>query len=290
MCDPCSAILARLDPADRVRLAAGAKKAQRIESSFQRKLTREFKAHEEALARALLDGKPPPELPADLVLLLLQNAHDAMAAGFEPAPKSPPASAKLGALPPMKIPSNPGQLRIWWDKVRKKKAPPRIQKLAEEIKAAYIAKVQEIWTKAGEAFREGKVWTQDDARAEMKAATRVGAKRGNMIVATETTRYFNQARKAFYDEVPSVTHYLFIATRDKATTPWCNSRRGLIFEKGSELLRRNTPPCHYNCRSEIVPLNRFNPRHKAMIADSSIAAKNNKMVPLLPGWNKKELE
>jgi SPP1 gp7 family putative phage head morphogenesis protein len=290
MCDPCSAILARLDPADRVRLAAGAKKAQRIESSFQRKLTREFEAHEEALARALLDGKPPPELPADLVLLLLQNAHDAMAAGFEPAPKSPPASAKLGALPPMKIPSNPGQLRIWWDKVRKKKAPPRIQKLAEEIKAAYIAKVQEIWTKAGEAFREGKVWTQDDARAEMKAATRVGAKRGNMIVATETTRYFNQARQAFYDEVPSVTHYLFIAIRDHRTTKWCKSRNGLVFEKGSELFKRNRPPTHYNCRSEIVPLNKYNNRHKAMIADKSIQAKNNKMEPLLPGWNKKELE
>jgi SPP1 gp7 family putative phage head morphogenesis protein len=124
----------------------------------------------------------------------------------------------------------------------------------------------------------------------MKAATRVGAKRGNMIVATETTRYFNQARQAFYDEVPSVTHYLFIAIRDHRTTKWCKSRNGLVFEKGTELFKRNRPPTHYNCRSEIVPLNRFNPRHKAMIDDKSIQAKNNKMEPLLPGWNKKELE
>ncbi len=43
--------------------------------------------------------------------------------------------------------------------------------------------------------------------------------------------------------------------------------------------------CHWNCRSELLPLSRLNPAHRRLLEDQSLRAENKKLVPLPPGWN-----
>ncbi len=278
-----------LSPRDQARLRAGAKAAQQVERRFTLRISDTFRELEEQTIQALLRGEPPPA-DFDFETLLLENSFAAMLAAFETQPRVPSrfATPTTGKGPGFKIPSNPRELRIWWDKVRKGKAPRRIQSLATRIKAAYLQKVQELWVEHGEAFRRGDEWTQAKVRTEVKRAVAVGKQRGNMIVATETTCYYNQARRSYYDQQPTVTHYLYVAVRDKRTTKWCKprvGRDGIVYTKDSEFLKRETPPTHYNCRSELLPLSPFNPNHKKLIEDKSRRRENRSPAPLLPGWN-----
>lgn len=43
--------------------------------------------------------------------------------------------------------------------------------------------------------------------------------------------------------------------------------------------------CHWNCRSEILPLTRQNPRHLKLIEDPARQRRNHKCKPLPPEWN-----
>jgi uncharacterized protein with gpF-like domain len=106
-----------------------------------------------------------------------------------------------------------------------------------------------------------------------------------MIVATETTRYYNDVRHEIYSQSEDINHFLFMSIRDFRTTEWCKTRNGLVYKKEDPLYLREKPPCHWNCRSEMVPLTDVNPRHEKMINDPSIARRNNKCKPLPPGWN-----
>jgi SPP1 gp7 family putative phage head morphogenesis protein len=284
MCGSCEALLARLDPEDVARLRRGAKAAARVESKALAAVNEAFVALENQAVAALMEGREPPD--PDFTGMLLEMAYNAMAAGFDTKPRLPAQTARLAAKnAPVKMPSNPAELRKWWDLVRWGKAPARIQVLAKKIKRAYLDTVQSLWVRAGEAFRSGAVWDQTEVRQVLQQATRVGQKRARTIVATETTRYFNKARRSYFDQQPTVTHYLFVAIRDKRTTRWCQTRQGLVYEKGSELLKRETPPVHWNCRSEILPLSPFNPRHRALIQDATLRREARSPEPLPKGWN-----
>jgi SPP1 gp7 family putative phage head morphogenesis protein len=276
----------RLASEDVARLRAGAKAAQRVENRYATEIDDVLDRVGRSLVDALASGAPVPDF--DLTELLLRNARDAMAAAFETQPKVPARMAekpRSGKGPSIKIPSNPSELRKWWDATRKGKAPARIQSLAKRIKQAYLHKVQELWTRYGEEFRRGDTFTQDAVRGQMQRAVDVARKRGRTIVATETTRYYNQARRSFYDEQNTITHYLFVSIRDKRTTKWCKTRDGIVYTKGTEILEKETPPTHYQCRSEILPLSPFNPNHKKLIDDPSLRRENRRPAPLLPGWN-----
>jgi len=280
-----------LAPADRALLRRGAKAAARVERASTAAINAAFDALEEQALRALEEGREPPE--PDLEDLLLRNAYDAIKAAIETQPRLPAQMAsepppRTGKGPSIKIPTNPRRLREWWDQVRKGRAPARIQALANRIKAAYIHKVQTLWQEYGEAFRAGQAWSQDETKARVRRAVAVGRNRGRTIVATETTRYYNQARRGFYDGQDSVTHYLYVAVRDSATTKWCKpgvGRDGIVYTKGSAILEKETPPTHYQCRSEILPLSPFNPNHKKFIDDPTRRRENRSPAKLLPGWN-----
>jgi SPP1 gp7 family putative phage head morphogenesis protein len=171
--------------------------------------------------------------------------------------------------------------------------PRRAVTQGKDLKKRYLDAVQKAWRKHSEDFREGGETTQEEVKREIRKAAKMTSSRAQTIVRTETTRYYNQARRAYYDGSPDVTHYLFMAVRDKATTIWCTSntvngkrgRHGLVYSKDDPLLKKETPPCHYNCRSELLPLNRFNPSHQRLINDKSLARRNHQCAPLLPGWN-----
>ena len=242
-----------------------------------------------------MQGRQAP-LDPDFVTPLMQLVFDAMLAGFSTEPKIPRDTTKLAAGPKApRIPRNPAELQAWWDYYRsfqnlKKKAPQRILVLANKIRTAYVRKVQSIWQSTSTDFQEGKIWDQVPVRAAVQDALRVAESRAQMIVRTETTRYYNQARINYYDQLPAVTHYIFVSIRDKATTPWCRpypqGRNGLVYKKGSDLFKKNSPPCHWNCRSEILPLTpQFDKRDKQLVDDKSRAAENNHPTPLPPGWN-----
>ena len=179
------------------------------------------------------------------------------------------------------------------------KLPAHAEVKGRKVQSLFVQKLQELWKQNTRDFVDGNArkkngkWNPDafdkeKARRAIQAATKKSASQARTIVETETTRYYNDARREFYDEIETVEGYLFAIVRDSATTKWCLSRGtkgGLVFFKGSALLEKNTPPCHWNCRSELLPLSRLNPTHLKLLLDEDRWAKNNKLVPLPPGWN-----
>lgn len=193
---------------------------------------------------------------------------------------------KMANVPKGFIPKSLKDLRIKWDEWKKKgKMTPRQKVLAENLKKEYIKRVQSVWEKKAEDFREGREFTQEKVSDALKQAAAVPKARAQTIAATETTRYYNQARIERYGSSPDFTHFLFLALRDHRTTSWCKDRHGLVYEKGSSLLEDETPPIHWNCRSEVVALSPLNPKHKTMIDDRSKMRINKSCTPLPTGWN-----
>jgi SPP1 gp7 family putative phage head morphogenesis protein len=279
-------ILTRLPKYDVVRLMRCAKAAQKVEHRGFKKVDEILEELEQQCVDAIMQGKQePPDV--NFLPMLLETVYQAMQAGLDTEPRLPPNTIKMAAMPVkrVKLPSNPKELRLWWDLVRHVHPPKNLQVLAKKIKTAYIRKANSIWSQVSSDFREGKVWNQEIVKEKIKTIFAVPRARARVIVATETTRYYNQVRINYYDKVDVVTHYLFIAIRDHRTTPWCKTRQGLVYEKKSDLFRKEKPPTHYNCRSEITPLSPFNPEHKKLINDKSIQRENRKPVPLMKGWN-----
>lgn len=80
------------------------------------------------------------------------------------------------------------------------------------------------------------------------------------VIRTKTTEIYNDARKSFWDSDPIakqvIEAYQFSAILDDRTTDVCRDLDGHIFDKG-EFLDKITPPLHFNCRSLLVPVTRF---------------------------------
>lgn len=192
-----------------------------------------------------------------------------------------------------RMPKSFRDLQSMYDRYRRtKKLPPGLKKIATDIKRDYLKKTKEIWRTHSEAFREGDDATQENVLREIQEAAGGAESRAKTIVRTETTNYYNQTRRKIYDQSDAVTHYLFLAIRDQATTKWCTDkvvdgkrgRHGLVYKKGDPLTAQETPACHWNCRSEMVPLTPYNPRHLQLIEDEELQRRNNKCAPLPKGW------
>lgn len=185
-------------------------------------------------------------------------------------------------------PKPPKNIKDWfkaWDAFRKSgKVPRRVKVEAGKFKEMFLNKVQSVWNTRSEDFIEGDAFNQEKALNTFKKTAALPYSRSKTIVQTETTKYYNDARREFYDQSEDVTHYLFLAIRDHRTTKWCKDRHDLVYTKPSEVLDKETPPIHWNCRSEIVPLTPYNPKHKKLIENKSLRRENNKCEPLPPGW------
>jgi SPP1 gp7 family putative phage head morphogenesis protein len=203
-------------------------------------------------------------------------------------------SSKLTKRPPKAIlPGSLARIRELYDLYRKTgRLPKRIKDAAKRIKDQYLRKTQSAWRKYSYEYREGDVATQERVIQKIKDAANTAQARAKTIVRTETTNYYNQTRREIYDRSDAVTHYLFLAIRDQATTKWCTDRtvdgkrgrHGLVYRKDDPLTEKETPACHWNCRSEMVPLIPLNPRHKILIEDDKIQRRNNTCAPLPKGW------
>lgn len=275
-------------------LRRSAKAADRIERKWVDRLHHRFRDINSFVVAEFLDRGRVSErdLYERFVEFFMDQSLDTMGHSLEKAeeglPRLPSNQSRRmarGEPPQGKIPRSFRDLMRMWDLWRKKKkVPPRQREMAERVTKAYLNRVQSAWSRYGRAFREGALG-EDAVTRHIIKATDASFSRAKMITETETTYYYNEVRRKFYDETEAVTHYLFVPLRDAATTKWCNSRRMLVYKKGSRVLEKETPPIHWNCRSELLPLTPANPKHKKLIDDKSRWRENNSPHPLPPGWN-----
>lgn len=80
------------------------------------------------------------------------------------------------------------------------------------------------------------------------------------VIRTKATEMFNRARKSYWDNdelaKQIVEAYQFSAVLDDRTSEVCRFLDGKVFDKG-EFITRATPPLHFNCRSILVPVTKF---------------------------------
>lgn len=275
------------------RVLMSANKIDRLESHWNSKLRYLFKEFDKKVVDSLMaSGKVPEHL--DFVDFYFKHAMAVSEEAVKTAQAHPAKTSKAhlsSSPPPPKIPKSLGQLQDIWDdywywRRSHRKYPRRIKVLANRVRSAYLKKCQSVWEKYSRDFRTGKVADQKTALKIIQQASDGVYARGKMIVETETTNYYNRVRRATYDQSPDITHYLFLAIRDNATTKWCSTRHRLVYPKDDPLTDKETPAIHWNCRSEMVPLSKYNPRHEKIIADKRKARRANSPEPLPLGWRK----
>ncbi|TXH55076.1 MAG: DUF935 family protein [Desulfurellales bacterium] len=80
------------------------------------------------------------------------------------------------------------------------------------------------------------------------------------VIRTKSSEMYNRARKSFWDNdefaKQIVEAYQYSAILDDRTSDVCRELDGKIFEKG-EFTTQITPPLHFNCRSLLVPVTKF---------------------------------
>lgn len=99
-------------------------------------------------------------------------------------------------------------------------------------------------------------WTREEMIDELMAQLQVVSERDvNTAVRTATTEFFTDARLEVYHEADGAVEAVeFSAILDDRTTEECLDLDETIFELGDPNLSRATPPVHYNCRSNLVPI------------------------------------
>lgn len=296
-----------LDERDVRRIEDNARAAETIERRWKFKLHALFKQLTERTVAMIetFEGEVPSRQWFDLgnhvfkevADLFLQHELDTT---FIAARTGSPDFVRATSAP--KWPSDTARIRALWDRWRHTgKLPGRTAKQAAAVKVLYIRRIQTLWQKRGKEFitgspptlgfdEKGAYWNPDafdreSVKDAIEAEALVSRARASTIVETETTRYYNTTRLNIYNTMDNVIGYYFVCVRDHATTPWCLSRRHAVFMKGSALLGHNTPPCHWNCRSELLPLSKNNPAHRRLLDDMKLRAENRRFVPLPPGWN-----
>lgn len=268
------------------------KKTDRLEAMWRERYKKEIKkVTKEVLANAEKTGRLKLS-DVDFREIVLRHSIAIMEDGYKSAERMSPVSAKrLAIVKKGLVPKNLKDLRIMWDQWRKKGTiPPRQKEIAERLKEAYVKKLQTVWKRNARDFLSGNTMSKTEAIKAIQKGADVVESRAKMIVETETTHYYNSARRVVYDESPDVEYYLFVAIRDHATTKWCKDRHKLVYKKGDPLLDKETPPIHWNCRSELLPLTPLNPNHYKLILDKGMQRRNNRCEPLPKGWSGRSLK
>ena len=267
---------------DCVRLSGEAKRAKRVEEHYRRVFKEAIYSMAGKALTDLADGDFDPD-HYDFSPLIVNHAIDSMKAGLEKPRPVPYArlSAKKNPL---------SSIFEMWDRWRKGKLTNSQKRNAANIKRTFLHSVQEYWKKNSANFRRGDVYDMTGVKEGFVHAAKITTSRADMIVNTETTRYFNDSIVKIYDQADGVTHYLFVAIRDRRTTKWCTGynkggRDGLVYVKGDEVTRREQCPCHWNCRSQFLPLSPSNPIHLKLIQSAPRQRANNSPFPLPRGWN-----
>lgn len=164
-----------------------------------------------------------------------------------------------------------------WPVMRK-----RARRIVKALRRTYFQKLDKKFAEIGPQLQNGEK-TVEEVKKELRQAWKATKPRVETIFRTETTNYFNKIQVSFFDGDEDIIGFLFQANRDSATTSICQARHGLVYRPGTKLLKENTPACHYNCRSELIPLANI-PQNLTMLKDPSRDPSKRKVPPLPPGW------
>lgn len=250
-----------------------ANRAQEIEDQ---QVTRADTAISRALAEAaenLINGEEPktPDFEYVLMETYFKIAIEEAQEAEKDKPRVHLAQGKITS----------GALRKAWAEYRKKRKPGKRQAaIAKKMRDRYLNAVKKWWEKRSEDFREGKVYDQKAVKKALINEVKLPSSQAQTIVRTETTRYQNEVRTQIYEQSEDITHFLFMAIRDTRTTKWCKTRHGIVLKKGTKIYDTTRPPLHWNCRSELLPLDKDNPVHERIIADESRKPENRSLAPL----------
>ncbi len=273
-----------MSPDERKVISVQAAAASAVERRWRAQYNQVIREFDVFVFNPKFNGKPFDFRVVDFGPIIARQAYEVSAFG-ELEAKSVETFLRLAAPPPIKIPRKFSSLREMYDRFRRTGyLPPHQKNIAERLKRYYVERCHSVWKKHAQDFIAGKEFNQKVLQEILAKEGDMAKARAEQISNTETTNYYNASRKEVYDRSPDVTHYLFVAIRDRATTKWCRSRQGLVFTKGTALCDHNCPACHWNCRSEMLPLTPANPRHLYLIQNESLRAERNILVPLPPGW------
>lgn len=279
-----------LDSKTQYCLARSEDAAQKLENKYVRKFDEAFKEINDKAIKALEQGRQPDL--SDLEIIIGEMFFETYFKAIKIAQDESELDKKQ-RLASKLFPKGFATIQKWYDYFKKKKQlPPAQKKMYEGLKKEYLKKTRAAWDKYGEAYRTGKTASRVEAAEEIRKAAQTTVARSKTIARTETTNGYNATRKAYFDRSPEVTHYLFLAVRDLRTTSWCTpktiqglrGRHGLVYAKDDPLCAKETPACHWNCRSTFVPLTPFNPNHKRFIENKSIQRRTHQCYPLPKGW------
>lgn len=286
MTDVTTEITRMLGPQEAQHIIRLARNTENFEARWARRATLEVKkVADKVLAEVWMLGQPDLT-QVDFGNFVMSHWYDSMREGLVSSSRMPSVQVdRLASTPMAAIAKKLKELRRQWDEYRRTGRLPAIQgQDAEKLRQAFIAAIKKSWRENSDEFLSGITADNTEATRAIRKSFDVVTSRAKMIVATETTRYFNEARRSVYDQSEEVTHYLFLAIRDHRTTKWCKTRHGLVYAKGDPLLDSETPPVHWNCRSEMIPLTPHNAKHLRLIQDESRQRRRNSPEPLPAGW------
>jgi SPP1 gp7 family putative phage head morphogenesis protein len=190
---------------------------------------------------------------------------------------------KLAAPPDGDLPEGPRALdrvvnnRRYWQRIMR-----RARALTGRAKTQYLKRLQVQFKRILPLLEIGDMAPRE-IKAKLAEAWRAPRARAETIFRTETTRYFSKAQVEFFNDNNNIIGFLFDSVRDTSRTSICQTRHGLIYRPGTELLHKNTPACHYNCRSHLIPLV-DDPENQKMLADPKRDPTKVRVEPLPPGW------
>ena len=165
----------------------------------------------------------------------------------------------------------------YWPKVLK-----RNKLLTDKLRKAYLAKLRKKFQTVVPMLTQG-FMSVEDVKEKLQEEWQTSRARVETIFRTETTTYFTKTQIAYFKGDDAILGFIFDSIIDKARTPICKSRHGLVYRPDSPLLQKNQPPCHFNCRSHLIPLANT-PANRKMLEDPQRDPTIRKVIPLPPGW------
>lgn len=220
----------------------------------------------------------------DLTVLFQRFYVDVISTGLDLAAVET-GKKRLAKAPKGKLPQD---LKEIDDLFRDRKAMQRVfkrsQVLSRALRAAYLKRLKGRFAEIMPAILDGRV-DISDAKKHIREAWGASRSRAQTIFRTESTKYFAEAQVSYYAKSDEILGFLYDTIRDSSRTEVCRSRHGLVYRQGSKLLKKNTPPLHYNCRSHLVPL-ADTPGNRKMLKDPARDPEKVKVEPLPRGWRK----
>lgn len=190
---------------------------------------------------------------------------------------------KLAAIPQGDLPDGPAAL----DKVLKnrrywRQVIARSKYLTKKAKQAYLDRLKKQFKKILPILELGDM-SPKEVKNKIAEAWNSGKARTETIFRTEATRYFATSQVKYFEGSSLIIGFLFDSVRDTSRTNWCRSRHGLVYRPDTTKLELNTPPCHWNCRSHLIPLV-DDKENREMLKDPARDPDKVKVVPLPTGW------